>query len=169
MTEIASPVPDMRILDALAAFGLLAPTGKPISDLPAHLAGKRVGLYFSAGWCPMCTNFEPALMKFRDDCAQNDAPIELLYVPSDRSAADALKRAKALDCAMVPFEHADSMKKQYKVWAGSEAMKLGLGRRSGVPAIVVVGPDDGSELAFVDAERRGPQALQKWDLSSGVF
>ena len=38
----------------------------------------------------------------------------------------------------------------------------------GVPAIVVLG-EDGGELSFVDAERRGPDALRKWDLGSGVF
>jgi len=159
----------MRLLDALATIGpLLSPSGKPISDLGARFAGKRVGLYFSAGWCPMCTRFEPTLLAFREECESRELPIELIYVPSDRSAADALKRAKSLDCAMVPFEHADSLKKQHKVWAGSEAMKLGMGRRSGVPAIVVLG-EDGGELSFVDAERRGPDALRKWDLGSGVF
>ena len=159
----------MRLLDALATIGpLLQPSGKPITDLPARLAGKRVGFYFSAGWCPMCTSFEPSLLAFREQCANSGTPIELIYVPSDRSAADAAKRAQSLDCATVPFEHADSLKKQHRVWSGSEAGKLGRDRRSGVPAIVVLSPE-GSELVFVDAETRGPASLKKWDLSAGVF
>merc|ERR1712070_480546 len=132
-------------------------------DASARLAGKRVGLYFAAGRCPMCTRFEPTLLAFRESCADRGTPIELLYVPSDRSESDAARRAQSLDMAMVPFAKADVLKKQHKVWAGAEAMKLGLGRRSGVPAIVVLSPD-GEELSFVDAEARGPAALENWDL-----
>ena len=116
----------------------------------------------------MCTRFEPTLLAFREECANRDVPIELIYVPSDRSAADAAARAEMLDCLTVPFEQADALKKQHSVWSGSEAMKLGFGRRSGVPAIVVLGPD-GDELGFVDAESSGPASLKKWQLDQGVF
>ena len=159
----------MRLLDTLAALvPLLEPTGKPIADVGARLAGKRVGFYFSAGWCPMCTSFEPTLLAFREEAAERDVPIELIYVPSDRSEKDALKRAMSLQCAMVPYGAADTLKKAHKVWAGAEAGKLGRDRRSGVPAIVVMNPD-GEEVSFVDAEARGGQALKKWDLGSNVF
>lgn len=159
----------MRLLQALATIGpLLEPSGRPITDLPARLTGKRVGLYFSAGWCPMCTQFEPHLQKFRQECADKEMPVELIYVPSDRSEAAALARANELQCAMVPYDKADALKKKWQVWAGSEAMKLGFGRRSGVPAVVVLSSDD-EELAFVDAERSGPASLKKWDLGAGVF
>ena len=39
-----------------------------------------------------------------------------------------------MNALQVPYEQADDLKKQFKVWAGSEALRLGLGRRSGVPA-----------------------------------
>ena len=42
------------------------------------------------------------------------------------------------------------------------------GRRSGVPAIVVLSPE-GEEISFVDAEARGPDALKKWPLDQGIF
>ena len=158
----------MRLVDALATLGpLLQPGGKPVADLPSRLAGKRVGMYFSAGWCPMCTRFEPSLLAFREKCEEAGKPIELIYVPSDGSAADAAKRAVGLGMMSVPYEHADSLKTQHTVWSGRESSKLGNRRRSGVPAIVVLSPE-GEELSFVDAESRGPQSLAKWDLDKGV-
>ena len=134
------------------------------------LAGKRVALYFSAGWCPQCTNFEPSLKTFLQASEDSGKPITIIYVPSDRNQADAQARAQALGALQVPYEQADDLKKQFKVWAGSEALRLGLGRRSGVPALVVLG-SDGEELAFVPAESQGVRALQEWPLddSCGVW
>ena len=50
--------------------------------------------------------------------------------------------------------------------SSNEAFKLGFGRRSGVPALVVI-DKEGSELAFIDAERRGQAALDKWPIDEG--
>ena len=142
----------MRLINALAALGpFLGPSGEPIADLSTRLAGKRLGLYFSAGWCPACTRFEPTLLAFREACKQRSTPIELIYVSSDRSEADARHRASSLRLSAVPYEHVDQLKMQHRVWSGMEAGKLGRGRRSGVPAIVVLSPD-GEEVAFIDAE-----------------
>ena len=61
--------------------------------------GKRVGLYFAAGWCPMCTSFEPSLLAFRDSTASVEsaaAPVALVLVSSDGNAEAARTRAKAL-------------------------------------------------------------------------
>ena len=127
------------------------------------LAGKRVALYFSAGWCPMCTSIEPAMMTFLQACEDSGKPISLIYVPSDRNQADAQSRAQGLNALQVPFDQADEYKKQFKIWAGSECMRLGLGRRSGVPALVVLGSDC-KELAFLPAEAQGVRALQQWPL-----
>lgn len=137
--------------------------GKGAAVKAEALAGKRVALYFSAGWCPMCTNFEPSLKTFLQASEDSGKPITIIYVPSDRSQEDAQARARSLNALQVPYEQADDLKKQFKVWAGSEALRLGLGRRSGVPALVVLG-SDGEELAFVPAESQGVRALQGWPL-----
>ena len=129
-----------------------------------QLGGKRVALYFSAGWCPMCTSFEPSLQQFLQASEDSGKPCSLIYVPSDRTEAEALKRAKGLGLLSVPFEEADALKKQFKIWAGAESMKLGpFGRRSGVPALVVLS-SEGEELAFVPAEAQGVRALQSWPM-----
>lgn len=135
--------------------GLTAASGGPVESL----AGKRVGLYFAAGWCPMCTSFEPDLVAWRRD--QTD--VDLVYVPSDGDAAQAAARASALGAISLadPAKAAD-LKRRFAVWAGREKSEFGDGRRAGVPAIVVIGSDDLAELAFLDAESRGAAALEAW-------
>ena len=59
-----------RKVDVKALPLLDAPT-RPIGT--EALAGKRVALYFAAGWCPMCTSFEPALEKYRAYFEQSKA------------------------------------------------------------------------------------------------
>jgi len=90
--------------------------------------------------------------------------VELIYVPSDQSADAASKRSAALDMLQVPFgDEADQLKRDYNIWAGSEASKFGFGRRSGVPAIVVL-DSAGDELKFLPAEKEGVKALSSWPL-----
>ena len=156
---------------------LLTPTGEPLppSSLPSLLAGKRIALYFSAGWCPMCTSFEPSLVQFIRACnnaGDDRGVVQLLYIPSDRSREAALSRAtdellEDLNLLSVPFgPHAEEMKRKYKIWAGSECGSLGRDRRSGVPALVVL-DSKGEEMAFLGVESLGVKALEGWDLGDG--
>ena len=127
-----------------AAFGtMLSPNGDAMTEaaLKERFAGKRVGLFFTAGWCPMCTSFEPKLAQFRAACEENAKPIEFIYVSSDRREVDQLQRAAQLDMVQVPFGAAAELKERFKVWAGMECSTFGISRRSGVPAIVVLGTD----------------------------
>ena len=115
---------------------LLDEAGAPC-DVSA-LRGKRVAFYFSAGWCPMCTSFEPSLLQYKAAAEAAGNPVSIIYVPSDRNATDAARRCKAMGFLQVPFDEAASLKKQYNVWAGAESFQFGMGRRSGVPALVVL-------------------------------
>mmetsp|Transcript_24611 Transcript_24611/g.37457 ORF Transcript_24611/g.37457 Transcript_24611/m.37457 type:complete len:189 (-) Transcript_24611:332-898(-) len=134
-------------------------------ELAGELKGKRVALYFAAGWCPMCTSFEPSLLKFREAAGSAGKDVEIIYVPSDRSEEDVIKRTTAMGMISVPIgKDADEMKKKHKIWAGSECMKLGMGRRSGVPALVVLDSKSGDEMAFLPAESKGAGALGSWPL-----
>ena len=157
-----SPIVDGKKSDggAIAAAAALSS-----EELQAKLQGKRVALYFSAGWCPMCTSFEPALQQFKQAAAESEQPMEFIYVSSDRSESDALKRAAQMGMMSVPFDQTADYKKKYKIWAGSESIKFGfLGRRSGVPALVVLDNKEGDELAFLATESQGVNALGNWPL-----
>ena len=119
----------------------------------------------------MCTGFEPSLMKFVSAADDAGKPVSLIYVASDRSKQDAMARANALGCLQVEYDGdaRAELKKKFNVWSGSESPKFGFfGRRSGVPALVVLS-EDGTEVAFIDAERRGAGSLTKWPLDEFVW
>ncbi len=118
----------------------------------------------------MCTSFEPSLLQFREAANSSGKSVEIIYVPSDRQAADVVKRTSSMKMLSVPIgEEADAMKTRYKIWAGSESGKLGTGRRSGVPALVVLDPK-GDEMTFLAAESKGAKALGDWSLDdSGLW
>ena len=140
-------------------------TAMPADALSDKLRGKRVALYFAAGWCPMCTSFEPSLLKFREEASASGRDVEVIYVPSDRSGDDVVRRTLEMGMMAVPIgEEADAMKARYKIWAGIESSRLGSGRRSGVPALVVLDSIDGGELAFLPTESEGAKALGSWPL-----
>mmetsp|Transcript_22400 Transcript_22400/g.54248 ORF Transcript_22400/g.54248 Transcript_22400/m.54248 type:complete len:196 (-) Transcript_22400:313-900(-) len=154
--------------DAIASLpSLNQPNGSVMTPdaLSDKLTGKRVALYFAAGWCPMCTSFEPSLLQFREAATSSGKNVEIIYVPSDRSEADVARRTEAMGMLSVPIgEEANAMKRRYKIWAGSECGTLGTGRRSGVPALVVLDSKKGDEMAFLPAESKGVKALDSWPL-----
>ncbi|MDF1657219.1 MAG: thioredoxin-like domain-containing protein [Verrucomicrobiales bacterium] len=68
--------------------------GKKIDS--SGLAGKYIGLYFSASWCAPCRAFTPLLKQFRDD--HLDEGFEVVLVNFDRSNTD--KRRYIRDSGM---------------------------------------------------------------------
>ena len=131
--------------------------------LKSKFANKRVALYFSAGWCPMCTSFEPDLFKFQNDAAEQNNPVEIIYVSSDRTVADYTSRVSSLNMMSIPFAQAAEWKRTCRIWAGSESTIFGSDRRSGIPALVVL-DKHANEMAFLAAEAQGAKALEAWPL-----
>ena len=54
-----------------------------IQDLNKVCAGKVVGIYFSAHWCPPCRGFTPELVKFYN-ANHEGKNFEIIFVSSDR-------------------------------------------------------------------------------------
>lgn len=157
----ARPMAAASSLDLLG--GLRDADGAPVDA--AALAGVRVGLYFAAGWCPMCTSFEPSLLQFRAATASGESaasPVALVLVSSDGDAEAARTRAKALGMLQVDYGKAAELKAAFKIWAGKERPEFGDGRRSGVPAIVCLGSAGLEELHFLPAESQGAKVLGEW-------
>ena len=61
-----------------------------------------------------------------------------------------------------PDAIAAQLKRRHKIWSGREISTFGFGRRSGVPAVVVIDPT-GAELGFMPGEREGAAALREWE------
>jgi thiol-disulfide isomerase/thioredoxin len=68
---------------------LLDNMGEEVSS--DQLAGKYVGLYFSASWCGPCLSFTPELIRFREQHADN---FEVVLVGGDGTPQDQAKYVK---------------------------------------------------------------------------
>jgi len=92
------------------------------------LAGKTIGIYFSAHWCPPCRSFTPKLVKFRD---ANKKDFEVVFVSSDRSPKAQLGYMKETGMKWYTMPHgsgaANALKKKYGI--------------RGIPALIIVSPD----------------------------
>ena len=88
---------------------------------------QRVALYFGASWCRDCANLEFMLPQYMSALADSDQPIQLIYVPCDKSQDDQLKRMKELGIKLgVPLgESADALMRGCGVWPGADAEKFG--------------------------------------------
>ena len=110
-------------LEELFPGTLLDSEGKEVSK--DALAGKTVGIYFSAHWCPPCRSFTPNLVKFRD---KNQKDFEVVFVSSDSSPKEQLDYMKEADMKWYTLPHrsdeANALAKKFEV--------------RGIPSLVVV-------------------------------
>ena len=74
------PFTTFASLEELVGPELINAAGEKVPT--SSLAGKVVGLYFSAEWCPPCKAFTPELVKLRDSASDK---FEVVFVSSDRS------------------------------------------------------------------------------------
>jgi len=103
------------------------------------LAGKTVGLYFSAHWCPPCRGFTPKLAEFytKDLKAKN---LEIVFVSSDKSAGEFTDYFGTQPWLALPFDKRDvkaKLSKKYKV--------------QGIPSFVIL---DGTTGATITKDGR---------------
>jgi nucleoredoxin len=94
------------------------------------LEGKKVGLYFSAAWCPPCRAFTPRLVETYNTLKARGEPFEIVFISSDRTddAMFAYMKDYKMDWLAVPFD---------------SEQRAALGRRYGVrgiPTLVVIDP-----------------------------
>jgi nucleoredoxin len=113
-------------LEKLFQGPLLDSNGKEVDK--NVLAGKTIGIYFSAHWCPPCRGFTPKLVDFRDSNKKN---FEVVFVSSDRSPKAHMDYMKGSNMKWYTMPHgsdaAKSLKKKYEV--------------RGIPSLVIVSAD----------------------------
>jgi len=113
-------------LEELFQGPLLDSNGKEVDK--SVLAGKTIGIYFSAHWCPPCRGFTPKLVEFRDS---NKKDFEVVFVSSDRSPKAHMDYMKGSKMKWYTMPHrsdaANKLSKKYEV--------------RGIPALMIVSPD----------------------------
>ena len=118
---------------------------------------QRVALYFAAGWSRDCRELDFMLEQYRKALRGSDQPIQLIYVPSDRTTEEQLGRMKEIGLELgVPVgETADALKKQYGVWPDAEVDKFGGIVRPRIDDGEFVIGDDESDIVTPEAQVNG--------------
>jgi nucleoredoxin len=121
-----------------------------------HLANKkRVGIYFSAHWCPPCRRFTPMLAEFYNDVQAEDADeLEIIFVSSDSDMKSFLDYYGEMPWSSAEYdgERTQQISSEYDV--------------KGIPTFVVL---DGATGKTLDADARSTVSantsalcLSKW-------
>ena len=123
--------------------------GKQVSR--ESLAGKFVGVYFSAQWCPPCRAFTPKLVTFRND---NKDAFEVVFVSSDQSAKAQKKYMKAYKMDWPAVVHGSD---------GVDKLKSHFNVR-GIPYLAILNPEGEvvSATGRNDIEESPDTALANW-------
>jgi nucleoredoxin len=94
------------------------------------LAGKYVGVYFSAHWCPPCRGFTPKLAEYYQKAKDAGKDWEIIFVSSDRDQSSFDEYYAEMPWCALPFSN--------------RALKQTLGGKfkvSGIPAFFLVNPE----------------------------
>jgi len=67
---------------------------------------KRIGIYFSAHWCPPCRGFTPVLSEFYLIAKEeNESDLEIIFVSSDQDKKSFDEYYKDMPWVSIPFEN----------------------------------------------------------------
>lgn len=94
------------------------------------LAGKIVGLYFSAHWCPPCRGFTPKLTETYNRLQTAGKPFEIVFCSSDQDEGAFAAYHKSMPWLALPFE---DRKRKADLCSAFNV--------SGIPALVIIDTD----------------------------
>eukprot|EP00004_Rigifila_ramosa_P019574 TRINITY_DN49_c0_g1_i2.p2 TRINITY_DN49_c0_g1~~TRINITY_DN49_c0_g1_i2.p2 ORF type:complete len:339 (-),score=79.31 TRINITY_DN49_c0_g1_i2:407-1369(-) len=100
---------------------LVGPGGAVVDK--SALAGKTVGLYFSAHWCGPCRGFTPELVKTYKKIQAAGKPFEIVFVSSDRDEAAFKEYHGEMPWLALPFENRAAKASLSRMF-GSGCMRL---------------------------------------------
>jgi nucleoredoxin len=102
-------------LSALFGSELLTKDGRGSTE--ALLAGKTIGVYFSAHWCPPCRGFTPKLAEMYEKTFKAKG-LEIVFVSSDKDEAAFKEYFGEMPWLALPYDQRElkeSLSKKYKV------------------------------------------------------
>ena len=131
---------------------LVLADGSTVSS--SSVAGKTVGIYFSAHWCPPCRGFTPQLVKVYNELQKSGKDFDIVFVSSDHSAE-----------AMAGY-----MKDMKMPWKG---LPYGIDKKQflkgkysvrGIPTLVIVDSNGKtvSQNGRLDVMNKGAAAFDGW-------
>ena len=148
------PFTTFASLEDLVGPELINADGEKVAT--SSLAGKVIGLYFSAEWCPPCRAFTPELVKLRDS---KDDKFEVVFVSSDQSPEAQQKYMKGYNMNWPAIPHDSPLRQQLQ-----EKYDV-----QGIPSLVIV--DDQGNLITKEGRSEmgdsGAEALAKWTSAAG--
>ncbi|KAK3273646.1 hypothetical protein CYMTET_18124 [Cymbomonas tetramitiformis] len=119
----------MSVCDDLRTATFVNKEGFEVSCESLLDAGKNIGIYFSAHWCPPCRGFTPKLVETYTKLQKANAPFEIIFVSSD-SDEDSFKQYYG-DMPWLALPYSDRERKE------SIATYYGV---SGIPMLVILSP-----------------------------
>lgn len=119
-----------------------------------QIHAEKIGLYFSAIWCPPCRNFTPLLVDAYNELQSAGESFEIVFVSADRSAAD-LKRYMIeynMPWQAIPFD------------ANARAALPQQHRVRGIPSLVIIDAEGNvlSPNAVAAIRDQGARAFANW-------
>jgi nucleoredoxin len=135
-------------------FGKSLITAKKSRVSTADLSGKKIGVYFSAHWCPPCRKFTPVLVNTYNELQEEGKPFEIVFVSSDRTEQDMIGYMKEMDMPWLAVRfkssEADDLKEKFNV--------------RGIPFLAII--NDKGETLSVNARSEvtssGTSAYDRW-------
>lgn len=103
--------------------------GKTCSfPLTEAVAGKVIGFYFSAHWCPPCRNFTPKLIELYNQCRKEGKSFEVIFCSADHSEEEFSSYYSSMPWAAVEYgnEKREEIMHQFHV--------------SGIPRLCIYSP-----------------------------
>jgi thiol-disulfide isomerase/thioredoxin len=118
------------------------------------LAGKTVGIYFSAHWCGPCRAFTPQLVSFHEEMTRKGKPFEIVFVSSDRNSGAMYGYMEEMNMPWLAVDfdskEKESLKKLYKV--------------KGIPTLVIIDAEGHliTKNGRGDITQHGNSAFSRW-------
>lgn len=145
----------MARIQSLVGTSLINRLGEPVS--PEVLAGKKIGLYFSADWSPPCRYFTPRLIDFYEKMRIRHEAFEIVLVPRDHSAQDQMiyMRSMKIPWPAIPYSDQSLINKLILNYSVNQ---------TGIPLLVVIDADGTLITTEGRSEimRKGLDAYDAW-------
>lgn len=150
--EAAKPPPAKELVDL---FGdKLTNARKKNLDATELSGAEKIGIYFSAHWCPPCRAFTPKLVEVYDDLAKSGKPFQVVFVSADKDEDGMFTYMKELDMPWVAIPYDSKVRgdlmRHYQV--------------SGIPRLVIINAKGKllSENAVGEVGAKGAEAYGGW-------